>query len=219
MKTYHKNPRKISEKQFSDLEKWLEELDDLSGIVHDLNSDEVVGGNQRARVFDILQKKDAPIVLTDEFDPPTRQGTVALGYIQWRGERYGYRQVRWTPEQCEKANIVPNIAGGNWDWDKLQNQFKSADLLEWGFTEWELGVVPSGEDWATALGGLPDGDRAPFQQMTFTLHDSQVEQVKAALGVAKGMGAFIDSPNENSNGNALARICETFVTAANNGTS
>jgi hypothetical protein len=47
--------------------------------------------------------------------------------------------------------------------------------------------------------------------MTFTLHDEQVEQIKAACNIAKKMGEF-DSPNENSNGNALARICETYVT-------
>lgn len=73
-------------------------------------------------------------------------------------------------------------------------------------------VPPDADDWATALGGLADGDRAPFQQMTFTLHDEQAEQVKRALEVAKDMGAFTDSPNENSNGNALARICEAFIT-------
>lgn len=61
------------------------------------------------------------------------------------------------------------------------------------------------------LPDLPSGDRAPFQQMTFTLHDEQVEQVKAAMEIAKGMGRF-ESENENSNGNALARVCETFLT-------
>ena len=59
---------------------------------------------------------------------------------------------------------------------------------------------------------LPSGDKAPFQQMTFTLHDEQAEQVTRALAAAKGMGPYVDSPNENSNGNALARVCETFLT-------
>lgn len=64
---------------------------------------------------------------------------------------------------------------------------------------------------------LPTGDKSPFQQMTFTLHDSQAEQVKAAMDTAKGMGEFVNSPNENSNGNALARICETFSRQNGNG--
>jgi ParB-like chromosome segregation protein Spo0J len=66
------------------------------------------------------------------------------------------------------------------------------------------------------LPNLKDGDREPFQQMTFTLHDEQVEQVKAALDAAKAMGPF-DSENENGNGNAIARICETFLTEEANG--
>ena len=53
MKLYHKNPRTISKKQYSQLEEWLRELGDLSGIVHDLNTDEIIGGNQRSRVFDV----------------------------------------------------------------------------------------------------------------------------------------------------------------------
>ena len=72
--------------------------------------------------------------------------------------------------------------------------------------------IPTGDDWENAFGGLPDENRAPFQQMTFTLHDEQAEQVKAAIAAAKALGPFVDSPNENSNGNALARIAETFIT-------
>jgi hypothetical protein len=57
---------------------------------------------------------------------------------------------------------------------------------------------------------LADGDREPFQQMTFTLHDSQVEILKRAMEKAKTEGDFSDSPNENSNGNALTLIAEAF---------
>jgi len=57
---------------------------------------------------------------------------------------------------------------------------------------------------------LASGDRDPFQQMTFTLHDSQVEALKAAMDKAKKEGPFEDSPNENGNGNALARIAEAY---------
>lgn len=34
-------------------------------------------------------------------------------------------------------------------------------------------ILDSGDgDWNDAFGGVPDGDKSPFQQMTFTLHDS-----------------------------------------------
>ncbi len=72
------------------------------------------------------------------------------------------------------------------------------------------GVWPDTGDWGAALGGLPSGDKAPFQQMTFTLSDDQAATVKAALRRAQQSGPFVDTANANSNGNALARICEAF---------
>jgi len=67
-------------------------------------------------------------------------------------------------------------------------------------------------DWDTALDKVPDEDRQPFQQMTFTLHDSQVDTIQAALQKAKhdGKAYFESSENENGNGNALAFICESY---------
>jgi hypothetical protein len=58
---------------------------------------------------------------------------------------------------------------------------------------------------------LPSGDKPPFQQMTFTLHDDQAEAVKQAIEAAKKAGPFVDAGNENSNGNALARIAEAYL--------
>ena len=64
------------------------------------------------------------------------------------------------------------------------------------------------------LPDLASGDRDPFQQMTFTLHDEQAETIKEAISAAKDEGPFVDEANENSNGNALARICERFLSWA-----
>jgi hypothetical protein len=56
---------------------------------------------------------------------------------------------------------------------------------------------------------LPDGDKAPFQQMTFTLADEQAEQIKNAISDIKGTEEYKYAEtmgNENSNGNALYLI-------------
>lgn len=139
---YHKNPRQITVQQYENLERWLEELGDLSGIIHDLNSNQIIGGNQRGRVFDI---NECEIVLAEEYDQPDEQGTVAIGYVLWKGYRYGYRQVRWNEEQCEMANIVANKAGGEWDFDILANVFEVDDLLKWGFGDRELQIHGIGD--------------------------------------------------------------------------
>lgn len=135
MKTYHKNPRRITNTQVDRLRDSLADLGDLGGIVHDLNSDEIIGGNQRGNVFNI---NHCEIELTYQADEPDEQGTVGLGYVIWKGKRYAYRQVRWTPEQCEEANIKANKLGGTWDWDILADQFEFDDLVDWGFSEDEL---------------------------------------------------------------------------------
>jgi len=174
MKTYHKNPRQIKDKQFKDLRAWLLELGDLSGIVHDLNSDEVISGNQRMRAIDIAK---CEIVLVDGPHDPDAQGTVAHGYVIWQGAKYNYRQVRWTERQCEKANIVANKAGGTWDFDTLANGFEMDDLLEWGFEPQELGIgadiTMDYEPEESANKGLKD--------ITFSLTPDQMETVEGAL--------------------------------------
>jgi ParB-like chromosome segregation protein Spo0J len=108
-----------------------------------------------------------------------------------------------------------------WDMDMLENEIRSLndegfDNALLGFDDDEIQKMLSEID-EVALPALKDGDREPFQQMTFTLHDEQAEQVKDAMALAKAIGPFVDSLNENSNGNALARICETFLTVAGNG--
>lgn len=67
------------------------------------------------------------------------------------------------------------------------------------------------EDWSNSAGALPDGDKPPFQQMTFTLSDEQAETVKAALDKAKDLEDFAGSDNANSNGNALAALAEAYL--------
>lgn len=58
---------------------------------------------------------------------------------------------------------------------------------------------------------LADGDRAPFRQMTFTVHDDQHAVIEEAMAKAKKAGGDASEVNENSNGNALAFICKAYV--------
>jgi DNA modification methylase len=137
---YHKNPRQITTKQMTMLAHDLAELGDLSGIVHDLNTDELIGGNQRSKIFRL---DECEIQLSEQYDAPDEQGTVALGYVIWQGKKYTYRQVRWDAKTAEKANIVANKAGGTWDFDILADNFELDDLLEWGFEPFEFGLDDS----------------------------------------------------------------------------
>jgi hypothetical protein len=122
-----------------------------------------------------------------------------------------------TKTQKKAYILADNRLALNSGWDndllalelgELSDDGFDLDLL--GFDVDELSIDGFEAD-EVEMPELKSGDKEPFQQMTFTLHDEQVEQIKAACDIAKKMGEF-DSPNENSNGNALARICETYVT-------
>jgi ParB-like chromosome segregation protein Spo0J len=124
----------------------------------------------------------------------------------------------WSEAKTRAYVLADNQLALQAGWDSELLALELGELGELGF---DLDLTGFGEDEIKALEspqvdaiGMPElasGDRQPFQQMTFTLHDEQADQVKAAIDAAKAMGAF-DSPNENSNGNAIARVCETFLT-------
>jgi hypothetical protein len=102
--------------------------------------------------------------------------------------------------------------GGGWDQELLL-----AELTALGDADIDLDALGFGEDVTNhfdaaeiEMPNLADGDKQPFQQMTFTVHDEQAEEVKAALAKAKGLGHGESGVNENSNGNALAYICQSF---------
>ncbi len=137
MKLYPTNPRQITHKGYKLLSVSLEDFGDLGGIVHNMPTDEIIGGNQRTRVFDLIRHKEL-ITITHTYDEPTKAGTLATGYIEWKGERYSYRQVDWDAKTCQQANIQANKLGGDWDFDELANSFEVPDLLAWGFDESEL---------------------------------------------------------------------------------
>lgn len=148
VKQYFKNPRKIEEKTFNKLSESLSELGDLSGVVVDINSGEAIGGNQRTRFF---QKNADKFVLEihERFDSPREDGTVAYGYVvkdkgQPTEQKFSYREVSWDEKTREKANIQANRLGGFFDYDILGNEFEAEDLLDWGFSEFDLDLAPKG---------------------------------------------------------------------------
>lgn len=127
MKQFPNNPRLWTDEDRAKLKANLQELGDISGIVHDENSDSIPCGNFRS---DTININKCEIEIVKEFDEPDAQGTVALGYVIWEGNRYNYRRVQWTAEQCEKACITANALGGDWDYEELMSGNWDKKLLE-----------------------------------------------------------------------------------------
>ena len=110
--------------------------------------------------------------------------------------------------------IADNKLALNSGWDEEMLALELAELREvdfdldlTGFDGAELGEFDVAE---AEMPTLADGDKQPFQQKTFTLHDEQAEDVEAAIAKAKEMGHGESAVNENSNGNALAFVCQSF---------
>ena len=108
-------------------------------------------------------------------------------------------------DQQKEFLIKDNLAYGQWDWDMIANEWDLPLLEDWGIDLPEI-VDPEqfGDDFS-----LPEGDKSPFQQMTFTLADEQAVQIQNAIAEIKLTDEYKYAEtmgNENSNGNALYLI-------------
>ena len=145
--------------------------------------------------------------------------TTAAKALNWET----FDAMLYTPETEEdratikRRAILDNGSFGDWDMDMLANEWDDLPLREWGIDmpDWEQKDVSevSPDDFGEAF-ALPDGDKEPFQQMTFMLADAQAAEVKEAIEEAKGLEAYktmITFGNSNSNGNAIALIIEQWI--------
>jgi hypothetical protein len=113
--------------------------------------------------------------------------------------------VDLSEEKQKEFVIKDNLGYGEWNWEVLTNEWDVELLSEWGVD------IPGFEN-VECLGtefSLPSGDKAPFQQMTFTLADKQAEVIKNAIVEVKKSEEYNYCEtfgNENLNGNALYLI-------------
>jgi|JI8StandDraft_2_1071088.scaffolds.fasta_scaffold52041_3 hypothetical protein len=193
LKPWERNPRQIKDKQAKLLAESFSDFGQVETIAISANGD-IYNGHQRLSVL---------------------AGKYGMDYEV--DVRVSSRDL--TEKERERLTVyLHRGATGEWDFDELAN-WDMSDLLTWGFEEsdFPFDVAPATDgEWGDALNKLPDEDRAPFQQITFTLHDTQVEIVKSALSIAGKLSNFEDSPNENGNGNSLSFICEAFITEHGN---
>jgi len=114
--------------------------------------------------------------------------------------------IGWSEQQKREFIIKDNVGFGEWDWDLIANNWNTEQITEWGLDLPGFDIDPDALDDQFEL---PDGDKEPFQQMTFTVADEQSDQIKNAIADAKNLEEYkyIETfGNENSNGNALYLI-------------
>jgi len=184
IKSNPNNPRVIKDDRFKKLVKSISEFPkmmELRPMV--VNSDNIVlGGNMRLKALKELGYTDIP-------------------------DEWVKRADELTEDETRRFIIADNVGFGEHDWDMLANEWDNEQLADWGLEGFPFGVADS-EEFGTDF-ELPDGDKSPFQQMTFTLADEQAEQIKNAIADIKLTEEYKyceTMGNENSNGNALYLI-------------
>lgn len=179
------NPRTISKEKMEALKRSIQSLPDMLSIrellVYPLNGRYIVlGGNMRYRACLALGYKEVPCKVVPKNTPSDKLRAIV---------------------------IQDNNSYGETDWDIIANEWDLDELKDWNIDlpkEWSL--LP--DDCEDSF-SLPDGDKKPFQQMTFTFADEQAELIRRAIDVIKTTDFYKHAEtfgNENANGNALSLI-------------
>jgi hypothetical protein len=182
VKTNPNNPRTIKDDKFAKLVKSIKEFPEMLNLRPIVVNDDmiVLGGNMRLKACKEAGLKEVPIIKASNL----------------------------TEQQQKEFIIKDNVGFGEWEWDSLANEWEAEELSEWGLDIPNFGGVELSEEFGEDF-SLKDGDKEPFQQMTFTLADEQAEKIKNAIADIKTTDEYKYCEtlgNENSNGNALYLI-------------
>lgn len=175
------NPRIIKDDKFKKLVQSIKDFPEMLKIRPIVvNKDMIIlGGNMRFKACKEAGLKEVPIIITD-----------------------------FSEDKQREFLIKDNTSGGEWDWEVLANEWNTEELEAWGLDIPSFNSVLDSDEFNTDF-SLKDGDKEPFQQMTFTLADQQAEQIKNAIADIKATEEYKYCEtlgNENSNGNALYLI-------------
>jgi ParB-like chromosome segregation protein Spo0J len=189
---YERNARTHSPEQVAQIVASIQEFGFTNPLLVD-GADGVLAGHGRLAAAKDMGLAEVPVIVLDHLTPTQRRAYILA-------DNQLALNAGWDAELLQQEIVGLNLA--DFDLSLLGfDEDRIAGLLEGGANVQELDEMPA----------LPSGDREPFQQMTFTLHDDQAELIKEAVQKAKGMGPFADTVNQNSNGNGLARVAELFL--------
>lgn len=219
LKANPKNPRTINKTDFESLKRSITTFGDLSGVVFNIRTQQLVGGHQRIQAFKSLGGQDG-VTITERYAEATPVGTIAVGHILNNGERFPYREVDWSLEKELAANIAANRITGQFDMDLLaevthQIQELNPDaLILTGQTEDEInrllqltGAVDASEN---------DEDQKAEDKLEFKLSAEQREIVEQALYHVKAQKMANVANASNMDGLALYTLCSDYLISLSN---
>jgi hypothetical protein len=191
VKSNKDNPRIIKDYKFKKLVQSIKEFPEMLQIRPIVVDDDnvVLGGNMRLKACKDAGLKEIYIIKADEL----------------------------SEDQKKEFIIKDNVNFGEWDFNILENDWNIEILENWGLEIIDDDININDIDISDNF-SLPDGDKAPFQQITFTLADVQAEYIKNAIAQIKKTDDYKYCEtfgNENSNGNALYLIINNYSEGLN----
>lgn len=182
------NPRIIKDERFQKLVASIKEFPKMMELRPMVVNDDMVllGGNMRLKAIIEAGYKEIP-------------------------DTWLKKASELTEEEQKRFIIADNVGFGEWNWEQLANEWDSEQIEDWGL---ELGGFNVDEDNQGDGFSLPDGDKSPFKQMTFTLADEQAIIIENAISDMKATDEYKYAEtmgNENSNGNALYLIVQQWA--------
>ena len=142
---------------------------------------------------------------------------IVCGHTRYRAaQKIGIKEIPCimaddlSDEQIRAFRLADNKTAelAEWDFSLLDFELENIDMdmSEFGFDD--ISVDEFGTDFS-----LPDGDKPPFKQLTFTLAAEQATQIEEILKFAKsnGIADYYDNyGNENGNGNVLFGVVKEW---------
>jgi hypothetical protein len=111
------NPRTITDSRLNKLSQSLDTFGDLSGVVFNIRTGNLVSGHQRMKT---VGKSPSKIVQKEHKDD---KGTVSVGHIDVKTKnghiKIPFRAVDWDIRKEKAANVAANAHGGAFDKEKL----------------------------------------------------------------------------------------------------
>jgi hypothetical protein len=131
------------------------------------------------------------------------------------------RAEHLTPAQVKAYRIADNRLAELSQWDEDLVKLEIMALEECGYDFDNLGLefdfdIASIDEVDEVEVELPDGDKTPIRNITFSVSEEQYDKINEALKIAKEYPLFDPMGlNENQNGNALYYIVEFFLNNLN----
>jgi ParB-like chromosome segregation protein Spo0J len=186
---YARNSRTHSDAQVGQIAASIKEFGFLNPIIVDGESG-IIAGHGRVLAAQKLGLADLPVIEAGHLSDAQRRAYIIA-------DNKLAMNASWDDEMLRVELDALGVDG--------------FDLELTGFSLDEIQALSFDDEAETEMPELADGDKEPYQQKTFTLHEEQAAIVDDAITLARTNPLSDTGVNENSNGNALALICAQWL--------